>query len=372
MRILHIIPGFGGGISSFVKNIALGNNNCNITNDVIGFNTFPDEYKHLIANQGGKTYTLPSVHKSFIQMTKEYTQILRDGDYDVVHCHFSGYKSLPFKFIARKQNIKRIVTHAHRTSEEKLMLFSGIHSKIEGYFSRALSTDLLACSTMAGMYIFGKSTRKVIVIPNSVDTEKFMETVSDVTLRKYRQEFQIDDDCYVIGHIGRFNLQKNHRFIIRIAKTLKGRDFKFKILLIGDGELFNQISEEISRQKLEDCFVLMGKRKDVSQLLKLFDVMILPSLFEGLPTVAVEAQAAGVSCLLADTITLECDMHMGNVKYLPLKSELQWCDEIMRIGCNHVAQDMIRDQLEKMGFTLNAMQEKYLNVFSLERGTDEK
>lgn len=372
MRILHIVPGFGGGISSFVKNLALGNDNSNVVNDVIGFNVFPEEYKTIIANQGGTNYTLPSVHKAPILMTKEYTRILRDGKYDVLHCHFSGYKSIPFKLIARKQHVKRIATHAHRTSDDRLMPFSGIQLKLEGYFSRMFSTDLLACSEMAGEYIFGKTNREVTVIPNSVDTEKFMESMSDIAMTQYRQEFQLDDECRVIGHIGRFTLQKNHQFIIQIAKALKEKDYKFKILLIGNGELFDQISEEINKQQLSDCFVLTGRRKDVPQLLKLFDVMILPSLSEGLPTVAVEAQAAGIPCLLADTITHECDLHMGNVKFLPLKSPAQWGNEIINADYKCVDQDTIRCQLKKMGFTLKAMQEKYISVFSSERDIDEK
>lgn len=361
-KILHIIPGFGGGISSFVKNLALGNSGAEIVYDVMGFNKFPQSYEEIINNQGGKCYSLPSVHKHPIKMMKIYNEMLKKQSYDVVHCHFSGYRGFAFKAIAKIHGVNNIATHAHRTSEEKSNIFDGVTRKLSQLLSRSMSSELYACSKMAGEYIFGSmqlKNKKVIVIPNSVDTEKFLKDVDKSIIEQYRKEFEIPINCEVIGHIGRFNIQKNHIFMLKLAKNLKERNVNFRMIFVGDGELLEKIKIEAQKMQLCENVIFAGKREDIDSFIKLFDVMILPSLFEGLPTVAVEAQAAGIPCVLADTITEECDLRMGLVEFLPITKVTVWSDELKKIVKKNVDPSIRKKQLELTGFTIDSMQKKY-------------
>lgn len=367
MKVLHIIPGFGGGISSFVKNLSIGNSNKKVIYDVLGFNAFPDEYTEIIQNQNGMCFSLPSVHKHPFKMFAEYKAILKKGKYNILHCHYSGYRGFIFKIIARKYGIKRIVTHAHRTSDERKGAFHFISVGISQRLSCSSSTDYFACSKMAGEHIFGGLKihgQEVVVIPNSVDTDKFIEPLSRIKKQKYFEELNLPSECKIVGHIGRFNIQKNHRFILNIAKALRESKMNFRILLIGDGELFNEIEAKVKNEGLENYVLFLGKRSDVASLIKIFDVMILPSFFEGLPTVAIEAQVAGVHCLLSDRITTEADMEMGLIQFLNIEQIDIWKNAIQNIKVSQLSEMERLKEVEKHGFTILAMQKKYVHVFS--------
>lgn len=367
IRILHIIPGFGGGISSFVKNLAFGNHDGDVIYDVMGFNDFPEAYKKIIVNQGGKCYSLPSIHKHPIKMMKTYNQLLCSKRYDVVHCHFSGYRGFVFKAVAKIHGVNNIATHAHRTSDEKNSIFDCYTKKISQILSRSMSSQLYACSTMAGDHIFGTNRNKeIILIPNSVDTDKFLKEIDTNVINQYRKEFSIPQSSKVIGHIGRFNIQKNHKFMLQLAKELKEQNVDYRMIFVGDGALLNQIKTEAHDMQLNENVIFAGKREDIDRLIRLFDVMILPSLFEGLPTVAVEAQAAGVPCILSDTITKECDLKMGLVKFLPISDVSVWSSELKEMKTSIVAPSIRKKQLELTGFTIDSMQKKYRESLGIE------
>ncbi len=183
-----------------------------------------------------------------------------------------------------------------------------------------------ACSTEAGIYLFGKK-RKFEFIPNAIDLEKF--EYNEQTRKEIRKELDLEGKL-VIGNVGRFNLQKNHSFLLDIFNEIVKKNKDSILLLIGTGELEENIKQKIKELKLEKRVKLLGVRKDVNKLYQAMDIFLMPSLFEGLPLTGVEAQASKLKCYFADTITKEVIIS-NNVKFLSLKlTPEQWADKIVQ------------------------------------------
>ncbi|MCU7765329.1 glycosyltransferase [Priestia megaterium] len=367
IKVLHIIPGYGGGISSYVKNLISGISRKDVQIDVVAFSDYDQSFKEIVSLSGGKTFTIPSIHSGFFRMFKAYRTILRENQYDAVHCHISGYKGLFFMIVAKIHRIPRIFVHAHRTSDERKKLFYHLQVKLSQLMTTCLATNYFTCSHMAAEFIFGKNignSDQVIKMPNSIDVHKFVKKLPQTTKLKYLEELNINNNTLKIGNVGRFNLQKNHKFMIKIIKELKTRQINFTWIFIGEGALEQEIKNEVKNLNLEEHVRFLGRREDVSNLFHIFDVFVLPSLFEGLPTVAIESQATGIPTLLADTITPEVDMEMGLVNYLPIQDNVkQWGDCILNYKHVIIPSDEKRiKNLEKNGFTLNRLGNRYEKI----------
>lgn len=144
------------------------------------------------------------------------------------------------------------------------------------------------------------STKNTIVIRNGVDLDRFRLSAADPAAT--RKSLGIPQNAYVVGHIGRFAAVKNHQFLLQVFQEIVARKPHAHLLLIGSGELKEQIKEQISRQQLDKCVTLISHRTDIPDLLQAMDVMVFPSLFEGLSVTLVEAQASGLKCVVSDTI----------------------------------------------------------------------
>lgn len=171
---------------------------------------------------------------------------------------------------------------------------------------------------------------KIVHLPNSINPEAFMGNKIAEDLKTQLSQ-EVNDEMMLIGHIGRFHPQKNHLGMISLIEQLSRKTPHFRWLFIGEGELLNEIRTEIDRRGLTKYVVFLGRRHDIPEILNLLDVFVLPSLYEGLPTVAVEAQAAGVPSLLANTITKEADLGMGLVQFLDLDDMDSWVEAIMTV-----------------------------------------
>ena len=165
---------------------------------------------------------------------------------------------------------------------------------------------------------------KVHFLKNAINLNEF--SYSEESRKERRDEFGLTDEL-VIGHIGRFAEQKNHRFLIDVFENVQKCMPNVKLLLVGEGELRKDIEEYVKAKGIQEKVIFAGIRKDVSKLLSAMDVFALPSLYEGMPNVIIEAQASGLPCFIADTITREADL-TGLVKYLSLEDAALWSSEI--------------------------------------------
>lgn len=273
--------------------------------------------------RGARISILPDPYKHPLKFLKESYRFFKTHRYHTIHSHVT-HLNLFFYPLAKFFGTKNIIQHAHLTkwSDKKL---SGLRNYLMLHTVWPLITHKMACSQAAGKAYYGKN---FTVVNNGIDVEKFTFNPS-VRTRK-RQELGLENN-FVIGHIGRFALQKNHSFLVDIFAEVVKKDSLARLVLVGKGPLENDIKRKISQKGLQEKVLFLGSRTDVADLYQAFDAFCMPSFSEGLPVVGVEAQATGLSCVFADTITKE-------VLLLPTSSMLslrdsapKWAEQILKL-----------------------------------------
>lgn len=358
-RILHVVPNMNsGGIENLIMNIYRKIDRTKIQFDFIvhyekkGF--FDDEIESL----GGKIYRFPVIeNKNVIKYIKDLNQFFKTHkEYKVVHGHMASLAYL-YLGIAKKYRVPVRIAHSHGTSHLKNL--KGYCKYIMFKFAKYNANNYYACSTEAGNYLFGKN-RKFEFIPNAIELEKF--AYSEKTREEVRKKLKINDKI-VIGHVGRFNLQKNHEFIIDIFKAISEKNKKCVLLLIGIGELQEKIKQKICDYKLEDKIYMLGLRKDVAELYQAMDIFLMPSLFEGLPLTGVEAQASKLKCIFSDTITREVKI-TDNIEFLNLSIGAEKWAEIVLNNINYDRKKVkINNTIFDIKTLAKQMQQKYIDFY---------
>jgi len=366
-RVLHIIPGYGGGISSTVRNLVSSIDSSKVQIDVVGFTTYSDDFYREITAKGGRVFTLRNVRiKTLYKCVIEYQKLLlKHGPYDVIHIHMYGYKAMYFSLISRLCGVNRIIVHAHiAASRGSDFWYNKPKMNISRLITRLAADQYVSCSRIATAYVFGGGAlkrSKVMHIPNSVNVEKFAQNISTSEVKTIKQELDITDVDLVIGHIGQFGYQKNHDFMVKIIKRMKERNISFKWLFIGVGNERTRIEQDINNNQCEDVTLFLGRREDVHKLLQVMSVTVLPSHFEGLPTVTVETQVAGIPTVISTNVTNEVDMGIGLVKVLDLKESLDtWIDAILEMSkVRYLDRTKLINMIHQRGFTTEAASKLY-------------
>lgn len=306
IRVLQIIGIVcGGGVEAVIMNYYR-----NIDRNQVQFDFVIDGYDKTylddeIKAMGGKVYHVEPYRKNiFLYMVQIY-KIVRNGHYDIVHSNMNTLSVFSL-FPAWLAGAKQRILHNHSTAvkqEGKRSLMKHILRPIAPLFANHYA----ACSIIAGNWMYGKARMaqgEVKIIRNAIDLKKYAFSPD---LRKiYRQEFGFSDDDLVIGHVGRFVFPKNHRFLLQVFNEINKRTEKAKLLLIGDGELRKEIEEKVHEYGFDKKVCFLGLREDVQAIYNAMDVFVLPSWYEGLPVVSVEAQANGLSCVVSSNVSKEC------------------------------------------------------------------
>lgn len=366
-RVLHIFSSYGGGISSLVLNLT-ENKSEEFIFDIMAFSyKNGDAFLDRIRSMGGKTYQMPRPRIDGYKNFKKYIDdVFSENGYDAIHCHITGCHAIPFVRSAKKHGIKNIIFHAHTTRYDSRIDRIPTIQIFNKYFNYNYSSAYMACSDLAADYIYGKKylkKRDAYVIPNGINEELFSDRLSKEQKADYCREFNIPDGAFVVGHTGRFSYPKNHPFMLEIIKELKDKGLNFIFVSIGDGELFDSVKEKAEAEGLSDNIRFLGRRSDISNLMQFFDCMILPSLNEGLPTVAVECQAAGTYMVLSDTITKQCDMKLGLLEFLPIDDATVWADTVNRVlSDGHKDNSECLAQVRHLGFTAKESGKHYCNI----------
>lgn len=226
-------------------------------------------------------------------------KILSD-DVDVVHIHKNSAANIIPLILSKQCGIEKIFIHSHNTAPSVRGVSDLLH-RVNKHFINFYVTKKFACSTEAGNWLYGNSEFEVLKNGIISDDFRFQEKIRT----KKREELSIEEDTKLICNIGRFTLQKNQRRAVDIFECIHRCNPNTKMVFIGDGELKENIEEYTIKKNLRDNILFLGVRQDISELLMAMDAMLMPSLYEGLPIVAIEAQAAGLPIFLADTISSE-------------------------------------------------------------------
>jgi glycosyltransferase involved in cell wall biosynthesis len=290
------------------------------------------DYDEEIRALGSRIIPCPQTRRP-LRYAYQFRRSLREhGPYDVVHSHLYHFDGFVLR-LAAKAGVRGRITHS-RTDRREVdarasLLRRGYLRLMKRWIDR-YATERLAVSDRAGQALFngdGGGKPSWQLIHTSVDLEPFRERVERTLVRA---ELGIPQEARVIGHVGRFAEPKNHRFLIEILAEVARRDPKTYLLLVGSGALRAEVERDVARRSLQDRVVFAGARRDVPRLmLGAMDVFVFPSHYEGLGRVAVEAQAAGLPCLLADTIPPEADVVPGFVRRLPLADPSTWSGAIL-------------------------------------------
>ena len=276
-------------------------------------------------------------------------RIIRKNGYDFIHCH-KNFKNMPVLITALFSGVKNRISHSHNTYQMRGLksVFSGLIRLI----NRKMANVYLACSVQAGICLYGKGLHdsgKIRVINNAMDLSRF--EFNEKTRAEVRTSMSIDDKI-VIGHVGNFVLAKNHVFLMDIFREIHRRNKKTVMLLAGGGRFMEEIKRRVTDFGLNDDVVFLGSRDDVNRLYQAFDIMVYPSLNEGLAFVLLEAQASGLPILMSDVIPDEANA-TGMIEKLSLsKSAGTWAEKAMEVLKNSKKRESKVRELAEKGFNI--------------------
>ena len=356
MRVLEVFgePVASGGQEAFIFNVL---RNIDRTDLVLDFFTpyfcSNGEYRQLIEACGGELICtgLPFLPgRSRRNIIPPLRESLNKTRYDAVHIHSGSTTVLAYAaYTAHLCHVPNIIVHSHCTNIDSLKY--RLTKKYASLYFRRYPTQFCACSYEAGEAKFPPEIlrNKLQVINNGIDLDRF--AFQPDARAEYRGKLGIEDTTVLVGHVGRFSEQKNHRFDLEVLQVLKSLspDREFQLLWIGEGELEPELRQLVKERGLEDNVIFQGVVSNVNEYLQAMDVFILPSLFEGLGIVGVEAQAAGLPVLAADTIPRALGL-TESVRFLPLENPKEWAEQILSV-C-HERKPENTAALEEQGYSI--------------------
>jgi glycosyltransferase involved in cell wall biosynthesis len=222
-------------------------------------------------------------------------------------------------------------------------------------------TDYCACSELAGEWKFPRFivNKKMRIMKNGVDLKLF--SPSKETRENIRKRYNVEDSTLLLGHVGRFSEQKNQEFAIRILAEIVKRGVSCKLMFIGEGENFEEVIKLVRDLSLQNYVIFVGTVNNVCDYMQAMDVFILPSRWEGLPIVGIEAQAAGLPVFVSDKVTTEMKL-VDNVTYLPISDETVWATAILSMKLDRLNNGtLIKNAGYDIDDTANAVREIYMS-----------
>lgn len=371
IKVLHILDHLtdGSGVSRVVSNYIKWQDDPLTKQDVAVYGKIDLDLLKTVRDKGGQVYALPPVSiADFRSYQTAFSQLIRDRDYDVVHGHIAnaGFLYLP---LAKKANIPLRIIHAHNAAGSDV-LWKRLRNRFFEIPLPCWANCLVACSDKAADYLFtsNKARESVFFLPNAIDTEVFR---FQATMREHiRSKWGVSEDTVCIGHIGRFVPQKNHFFLIEAFDQYHRHCRNSRLFLIGEGPLEMKIRRQIKDRRLIDHVVLLGKQENTSQFYQGFDLFWLPSCFEGLPLVAVEAQSAGLPCLLSDKITKMAALTSAT-QFASIENAEDWAETAIHHHrqCESIMREFAWLEIVEQGYDIQS-QGRQLTAFYRERLTD--
>lgn len=353
IRILHIVTHMNrGGLETMLMNYYRHIDRKKIQFDFLVHREQQADYDQEILDLGGKIYRAPRLNPYSIKYHLFLKAFFEEHDFPIVHSHLNCMSGIPLS-AAKKSGKSVLIAHSHSQSQEKNLKYP-----IKMVQKRKVprnSDYRFACSEAAGDWLF--SGEKFMIFRNAIDTDRFNFNVENAQEKK--RELGIKDEL-VIGHVGRFNVVKNHSYIIDIFEKITEK-CDARLLLIGEGNKKTEIIEKVNRLSLDKKVMFLGKREDIPELLQTMDVFLFPSLFEGLAVSLIEAQATGLPCIVSDTISEEVNV-TGLIKQVSLEADIdQWVDAILLAQKN--VRRSFKKELKNSGYDISEAVKKLENFY---------
>lgn len=370
IRVLQIFGSLNmGGAETRMMDIYRGLDREKYAFDFLTMDLSEQYYEAEIRNLGGRIFKIPPPRVNPLANLRAIEKILREnGPYDAVHAHTSFHCGFAVLAAARADVPVRIA-HSRTTGSKQ----GGAKQKMMLTVGRALiaryATHRLAISEAAARYLFGKNAlqkQNVRVLPNAIDTTPYFSS-PDCSVVDLYESFGLCNNDFILGHIGRFAPMKNQAFLLDLYRAVLEKKQNARLVFIGDGSMRAEIEAKAAQYGLTDRVVFTGVRNDVYRWLHLFDVVVMPSLYEGLCGVAIEAQAAGTPCVLSDAIPqAETDLQLGLTRYLPLTApQSDWVDAVLAAeSLPKVPQTTIERVFDERGYTADSARQAMCAIYS--------
>lgn len=316
--VINSVPTQKNGITNVIFNYLRAMDTTDIRLDVLSINTPDQSYITNVKEKGGNLIVLPRSGKGLFAYFKSLRNLVRTNKYDAVHIHGNSH-TLAIDLMAVKMGGCRVrIAHSHNTTCK----YKIVHKLLTPVFNYAC-THRMACGYDAGVWMFGKLPFKVL--NNGIDTTLY--SFNEDERLKIRAKYNFDGSK-VLGHVGFFNKAKNQTFLITVLHKLIMSDLDYRLLLIGDGPLKKDVEAYAENLGVRDRVVFTGGIDNVYAYLNAIDIIVMPSLYEGLPLTLIEQQANGLQCFVADTISKESDK-TGNLSFLSLNRDVaEWAISI--------------------------------------------
>lgn len=326
-KVLQVVGSLNiGGTETVALNIARHLKSKGIDCDFLVFHKTDSFYEKEALAMGCKVWVINSPSKSYFNYFRSLIKIFKRERYDIVHSHITLNTGIVL-LAAKLCNVQIRISHAHFTNNGLVETpIYKIYKTVMRVLIAMNATERVACGEEAGVFLYGKKTKKISVLNNAIDINKFK---FDQTKRmNIRKEFNFGEDI-LIGHVGRLSPVKNHFFMLEVLRELIAKKFECKLLFVGDGEIKEELIAKINTMNLQDKVFLTGNRSDVDAILSALDIFIFPSFNEGLPLTLVEAQVSNLPCLVSDTITKEVWINK-NMWYLSLEEgPTEWANKVI-------------------------------------------
>ena len=360
IRVLQIIGIVaGGGVEAVIMNYYEHIDRTKVQFDFIVHNDNKIDITPKVEALGGRVYKVTPYYKNPIAFMWDIYKVIKRHHYRIVHSNMNTLSAFSL-FAAWAAGAPVRILHNHSTSSPRETKRNIMKFMLRP-FSRLFATHYFACSRLAGEWMYGRKmmdSGKVTIINNAIDLGKY--AFNSHRRKILRKEMGLTDE-FVIGHVGRFVFPKNHEFLIDVfAKDYK-KNPHMVLLLIGDGPLRSAMEEKVKKLGLTDHVKFLGLRNNVQDFYHVMDILVLPSHYEGLPVVGVEAQANGLPCLFSTKVTKETRL-THSAQFLDLEAGAStWAEEIISIKCER--NKKAGDELRQAGFEINKEAEKLAKFY---------
>lgn len=329
LRVLHVIGKMDrAGAETVIMNIYRNIDRERIQFDFMVFSSEEGDYDSEIKQMGGRIYRMPQFKwYNYFELYKKFYSFFKKHPYKIVHGHRGSLAPAYLK--AAKDNGAYTIAHSHATNSNRF--FEGIAFKVLSYRVRYIADHFFACSRQAGIDRFGKKiteSEKFDVLKNGITSDNYK--YSEERHQQLKKKYGLDNKL-LIGHVGRFSLEKNHRFIIDVFDKIYKEKTDSVLILLGRGKEKKSIEKYVEEKNLNKQVLFWGVRDDIADMMNLFDAFIFPSLYEGLGIVGIEAQAAGLPCFFSENIPQEAIVTNHVWQWNLEWGDEKWAINIMKI-----------------------------------------
>lgn len=356
IRILEVVNDMHrAGLETMLMNYYRNIDRDQIQFDFLTHRPYDSDYDQEIRSLGGKIYHAPRLYPQNYPAYFKYMKIFFENhpEYKIVHSHIDAMSYLPLK-AAKKAGVPIRIAHSHNTSIDKDFKFP-----LKVYFKHQIpkvTNYYAACGQAAGEFLFpGKDFK---FIPNAIEPDKFL--FNEQTRKEYRAKLGFTDKNFVIGHVGRLSYQKNHKFLIKIFDEVHKKEPNARLVLVGVGEKEKAIRKQVNELHLNKYVQFLGNRSDVANLYQAFDVFVMPSLFEGIPVVGIEAQFSGLPIVFSDKVPQEVAF-TDQCNFVSLDAPMEkWVNLVLNE--KRTSNDIV-DNLYNIKIAVNILKKYYLNLY---------